>query len=201
MPPNSRSLPSKLLEMRNNSVQIRSFLAAFLLNCTHKLLSGVHSHSLSTKIFAGIDRLPPRCLIFAAARKSLNSCSRVGSAKTSNTVPFGNHIPITPATSSSLAQFRTLQILFLPMRRLRYSMNRVLPAAVTPPHKQVSHVDYNRPWFRIDVYKAPAPFDPSTCVTTRGARICYFQTTNLVLKEKREGTKVRVRWITGQSAG
>ncbi len=80
-------------------------------------------------------------------------------------------------------------------------MNRIFPAAITPPHKQVPHVDYSRSWFRINMYKAPASFDASTCLTTRGARICYFETTNLVLKEKRQGTEVRVRWITGESAG
>ena len=49
--------------------------------------------------------------------------------------------------------------------------------------------------------KAPASFDADTGRTTRGARICYFKTTNLVLKEKRQGTEIRVRWITGESAG
>lgn len=78
-------------------------------------------------------------------------------------------------------------------------MNCVFPAAIAPPHKQVSHVDYNRPWFRINVYKSPASFDPSTCLTTRGARICYFEATNRVLKEKRQGAEVGVRWITGES--
>lgn len=50
------------------------------------------------------------------------------------------------------------------------------------------------------MYKPPGFFDPSTYLTTRGARICYFKATNRVLEEKRQGTEVRVRWITGKSA-
>ena len=46
------------------------------------------------------------------------------------------------------------------------------------------------------MYKFPASFDPSTYLTIRGARICYFEATNRVLKEKRQGTKVRVRRIS-----
>jgi len=51
------------------------------------------------------------------------------------------------------------------------------------------------------MYKFPASFDASARLTSRGARICEFETANLVLKEKRQGTEVRVRWITGESAG
>jgi hypothetical protein len=50
------------------------------------------------------------------------------------------------------------------------------------------------------MYKPPVSFDPSTYLTTRGARICYFEATNRVLEEKRQGTEVRVRWVTGESA-
>ncbi len=50
------------------------------------------------------------------------------------------------------------------------------------------------------MYESPASFDTSTYLTTRGARICYFEATNPVLKEKRQGTEVRVRRITDESA-
>ncbi len=80
-------------------------------------------------------------------------------------------------------------------------MNRIFLAAITPLHKQVPHVDYDRPWYRINMYELPASFDASTGFTTRGAHICYFEAASLVLKEKRQGTEVRVRWITGESAG
>ena len=50
------------------------------------------------------------------------------------------------------------------------------------------------------MYETPASFDRSTYLTIRGARICYFEATNLVLKEKRQGPEVRVRWVTGESA-
>ncbi len=51
-------------------------------------------------------------------------------------------------------------------------MDRIFPTAITPSHKQVAHVDYNRPRFRINMYKPPASFDSSIYLTTRGARIC-----------------------------
>ena len=49
------------------------------------------------------------------------------------------------------------------------------------------------------MYEFPASFDHSTYLTIRGARICYFEATNRVLKEKRQGTKVRVRRISDES--
>ena len=79
-------------------------------------------------------------------------------------------------------------------------MHRVPPAAITPSHKQVPHIHYNAPWFRIDMYELPGFFDPSTRFTARGARIRDFETTNLVLKEKRHGTKVRVRRVANAFA-
>lgn len=79
-------------------------------------------------------------------------------------------------------------------------MNSVFPAAITPPHKQISNVDYDRPWFWINRYEPPVAFDLRTYLTTRGARICYFEATDRILKEKRQGTEVRVRWITSESA-
>ena len=64
-------------------------------------------------------------------------------------------------------------------------MNGVLPAAITPPHKQVSHIDQDRSWVRIDVDEFPALFNISASLATRGARICYFEASNRVLEEKR----------------
>lgn len=49
------------------------------------------------------------------------------------------------------------------------------------------------------MYESPVSFDSRTHLATRGARICYFEATNCVLKEKCQGTEVRVRWITGES--
>ena len=79
-------------------------------------------------------------------------------------------------------------------------MNGVFPAAIAPPHKQVSHVDQDCSWFRIDVYEFPTLFNISTSLATRGARICYFEASNRVLKEKRQGTEIRECWIAGDSA-
>lgn len=79
-------------------------------------------------------------------------------------------------------------------------MNGVFPAAITPPHKQVSHIDQDCPWLRINVYKPPALFNISTSLATRGAHICYFEASNRVLKEKRQGTEIRVRWIADEFA-
>lgn len=50
------------------------------------------------------------------------------------------------------------------------------------------------------MYEPPVSFDPRTYLATRGARICYFKATNSVLKEKRQGTEVKVRWITSEYA-
>ena len=79
-------------------------------------------------------------------------------------------------------------------------MNGVFPAAITPPHKQVSHIDQDCTWFRIDVYKFSTLFNISTSLATRGARICYFEASNQVLKEKRQGTEIRVCWTADESA-
>ena len=49
------------------------------------------------------------------------------------------------------------------------------------------------------MYRFPDSFDPGTYLTIRGARICYFEATNRVLKEKRQGTKIRVRQISDES--
>jgi len=49
------------------------------------------------------------------------------------------------------------------------------------------------------MYKFPPSFDPSTYLTIRRARICYFEATNRILKEKRQGSKVRVRRISDES--
>ena len=49
------------------------------------------------------------------------------------------------------------------------------------------------------MYESDVFLDRRTCITTRGARICYFEATDRVLKEKRQGTEVRVRWITSES--
>jgi hypothetical protein len=80
-------------------------------------------------------------------------------------------------------------------------MDRIFPSAIAPPHQQVPHVNYDRSRLRINMYKPPTSFDRSTCLTTRRACICYFETTNLVLEEKRQGTEVRVRRIAGETAG
>ena len=63
-------------------------------------------------------------------------------------------------------------------------MNRIFPAAITPLHKQVPHVDYDRPWY---LYELPASFDASTSFTTRGAHICYFETASLSINVGADG--------------
>jgi len=66
-------------------------------------------------------------------------------------------------------------------------VNRMFPAAITPLHKQVPHVDYDRPWYRINMYELPASFDASTGFTTRGAHICYFEAASLVPEREASG--------------
>jgi hypothetical protein len=53
----------------------------------------------------------------------------------------------------------------------------IFPSAICPPHKQVPHVDYNCPRFRIDTNKMTASFDRGTCRTSRRIWICYFNPT------------------------
>lgn len=48
------------------------------------------------------------------------------------------------------------------------------------------------------MYKFPAAVNASARLTSREARICYFEIVNLVLKEKRQNIEVRVRWITNE---
>ena len=52
----------------------------------------------------------------------------------------------------------------------------------------------------MDVYKAPALLNISTFLAACGACVCYFEASNRVLKEKRQGTEIRVRWIAGEPA-
>ena len=79
-------------------------------------------------------------------------------------------------------------------------MNGVSPPSVTPTHEQIPHVDYHSVRHRLYMSKLPIFLKLSAFLRIRGPQVCNLQAARTVLKEKRQGAKVGVRWDTGEFA-